>query len=39
MKKIPNEELLALIEKATGGDKESLETVILSVQDFVFNLS
>lgn len=39
MKNIPNEELLALIEKATGGDKESLETVILSVQDFVFNLS
>lgn len=39
MKKIPNEELLALIEKATGGDKESLETVLLSVQDFVFNLS
>ncbi|MCI8787295.1 MAG: RNA polymerase sigma factor [Eubacterium sp.] len=39
MKNIPNEELLALIEKATGGDKESLETVILSIQDFVFNLS
>lgn len=39
MKKIPNEELLALIEKATAGEKESLETVILSVQDFVFNLS
>jgi RNA polymerase sigma factor (sigma-70 family) len=39
MKKIPNEELLSLIEKATVGEKESLETVILSVQDFVFNLS
>ncbi len=39
MKNIPNEELLALIEKATAGEKESLETVILSVQDFVFNLS
>ena len=39
MKNISNEELLALIEKATAGDKESLETVILSVQDLVFNLS
>lgn len=39
MKKITNEELLALIEKAIAGDKESLETVILSVQDLVFNLS
>ena len=39
MKKIPNEELLSLIEKATAGEKESLETVILSIQDFVFNLS
>lgn len=39
MKNIPNEELLALIEKATAGEKESLETVLLSVQDFVFNLS
>ena len=39
MKNKTNEELLALIEKATAGDKESLETVILSVQDLVFNLS
>lgn len=39
MKHITNEELLALIEKATAGDKKSLETVILSVQDLVFNLS
>lgn len=39
MKNITNEELPALIEKATAGDKESLETVILSVQDLVFNLS
>lgn len=39
MKNIPNEELLSLIEKATAGEKESLETVLLSVQDFVFNLS
>lgn len=39
MDKLTNEELLALIEKATAGDKQSLETVILSVQDLVFNLS
>ena len=39
MKNITNEELLTFIEKATAGDKESLETVILSVQDLVFNLS
>lgn len=34
-----NEELLTLIEKATTGDKQSLEAVILSVQDLMFNLS
>lgn len=34
-----NEELSALLEKATDGDKEALEAVILSVQDLVFNLS
>ena len=39
MKNITNKELLALIEKAIAGDTESLETVILSVQDLVFNLS
>ena len=39
MKNMTNEELLGLIGKATAGDKESLETVILSVQDLVFNLS
>lgn len=39
MKKMTNEELLALIQKANAGDKESLETVILSVRDLVFNLS
>lgn len=39
MKHITNEELQALIEEATAGDKKSLETVILSVQDLVFNLS
>ena len=39
MKKMTNEELLALIQRANAGDKESLETVILSVRDLVFNLS
>lgn len=39
MKNITNKELLALIEKATAGDKKSLETIILSIQDLVFNLS
>ncbi len=34
-----NEELWCLIDKATSGDKEALETVILSVRDMVFNLS
>ena len=34
-----NEELLELIQKATAGDKPSLETVMLSVQDLVLYLS
>ena len=34
-----NEELPLLIEKATAGDEKSLETILLSVQDLVFNLS
>lgn len=34
-----NEELSILIDKATFGDEKSLETIILSVQDLVFNLS
>ncbi len=34
-----NEELFALIDKATAGDGKSLETLILGVQDLVFNLS
>ncbi len=33
------EELQNLVEKATSGDKSSLETIVLSVQDLVFNLS
>ncbi len=39
MNSYTNEELLDLIKKAVAGDKPSLETVILSVQDLVFNLS
>ena len=39
MSQMTNEELLTLIDKATAGDKRSLETVILSVEDLVFNLS
>ena len=34
-----NQELSALIEKATAGDKAALETVLAGVQDLVFNLS
>ena len=33
------EELFALVEKATAGDREALETLIAGVQDLVFNLS
>ena len=39
MENIQNKELLVLIDKAVAGDKDSLETVIVSVQDLVFNLS
>ena len=39
MKSFTNEELLELIQKATAGDKPTLETVLLSVQDLIFNLS
>ncbi len=34
-----NKELQALVDKATAGDKKSLETLVASVQDIVFNLS
>ena len=34
-----NEELKKLVDQAVAGDKDALETVILSVQDLVFNLS
>lgn len=39
MKLNTNENLSELIDKATSGDEKSLETVILSVQDLIFNLS
>ena len=39
MKHITNEELPALIETAVAGDRQSLETIILGIQDLVFNLS
>ena len=39
MNSFTHEELLNLIQKATAGDKSSLETVILNIQDLVFNLS
>lgn len=39
MSKKANEELQNLLDKALAGDKSSLETLILSVQDLVFNLS
>lgn len=34
-----NEELKALADKAVSGDKKALETLVVSVQDLVFNLS
>lgn len=39
MKKKTNEELRALVNKATAGDKKALETLVTGVQDIVFNLS
>lgn len=39
MEKITNEELLLLAGRAAEGDREALETIVLSVQDLVFNLS
>lgn len=39
MSRSTNEELMALIEKAVAGDKKSLESVLSSVQELVFNLS
>lgn len=39
MNKKENKNLTALIDKAVAGDRDSLETVILSVRDLVFSLS
>ena len=39
MNKKTNEELQALVSKATAGDKKALETLVTGVQDLVFNLS
>ncbi len=38
-KQTDKKEIFDLIEQATAGDKKSLETVIFSIQDLVFNLS
>lgn len=39
MGKKTNEDLLALVRKSTAGDQQSLETLVMSMQDMVFNLS
>lgn len=39
MNKNNNEELQALVDKATAGDKKALEMLVTGVQDIVFNLS
>ena len=39
MNKKTNEELQALVDKATAGDKKALETLVAGMQDIVFNLS
>ncbi len=39
MNKKTNKELQALVSKATAGDKKALETLVIGVQDIVFNLS
>jgi len=39
MTKKTNEELQALVTKATAGDKQALETLVTGVQNIVFNLS
>lgn len=39
MYKKTNEELQALVDKATAGDKKALEMLVAGVQDLVFNLS
>ena len=39
MNKKTEKEIQALIDKATAGDKKALETLVVGVQDIVFNLS
>lgn len=39
MTKKTNEELQALVEKATAGDKNALETLAADMQNMIFNLS
>ncbi len=39
MNKKTNDELKALVGKATAGDKKALETLVAGMQDIVFNLS
>lgn len=39
MNKKTNKEMLALVDKATAGDKKALETLVADVQDIIFNLS
>ena len=39
MNHLTNEESSYLIQKATAGDKKALETVLIGVQDLIFNLS
>lgn len=39
MNRKTNEELRALVDKATAGDKKALETLVTGVQNMVFNLS
>ena len=39
MHKKTNQEIRALVDQATAGDKEALETLVSGMQDMVFNLS
>ena len=39
MHKKTNQEIRALVDQATAGDKEALETLVSGIQDMVFNLS
>ncbi len=39
MDKKTKEEVQALVDKATSGDKKALETLVTDVQDMIFNLS